>query len=208
MPTPDPTRKTGPSRDMFGGPWLGVIVFIVIAIGLGWGLISVLQQQLDHAAQTASQAELDHAFDPGAAYLLKQDLMLGYLADGRIALLPGRDELPPDTPGKRSTASIDELRASPENYPDLIGVVEAGTKVQFVEVIDDRGNPQTRILVMTRLVSGTYARDTPVLGMHLESTDTDVETGDTRYMPRSDLFEMIETKATPVQSPVPPPRNE
>jgi len=193
---------------MFGGPWLGVLVFIVIAIGLGWGLISLLQQQLDSAAQSASQGQLDHDFAFDKAYQLKRDLMLGYLADGRIALLPGRSDLPRGAPGRRAAPSIDELRANPAQYPEHIGVVDAGTKLQFVELIDDRSNQQTRVLVMTRLLTGPYARQTPVLGMHLESTDTDEQADTKRYTPRRDLFELVETKASPVQSPAPPQRDE
>jgi hypothetical protein len=185
---------------MFGGPWLGVIVFVIIAIGLGWGLISLLQQQLKTDSQSAHSGAFEHDFEPEQAYQLKRDLMLGYLADGRIVLLPGREDLPPGTTGRRTAPSIAEYRENPNNFPEHIGVVDAGTRVQFVEVIDDRSNPQTRILVMTRLLTGTYARETPVLGMHLESTDTDEETGNKRYGPRSDLFEMIEEQASPVQS--------
>lgn len=185
---------------MLGGPWLAVLVFIVIAIGLGWGIISLFQQQLTSDRQRVGSAQLDHGFDPEVTYQLKRDLMLGYLADGRVALLPGRDDLPSGTPGRRSAASIEELRNNPQDYPDLAGIVGAGTTLRFVEVVDDRNNPQTRILVLTELTSGPYARQTPVLGMHLESVDTDEQTGATRYVPRSDLFDRVESVDGPVQS--------
>ncbi len=187
---------------MLGGPWLAVIVFLVIAIGMGWALISIFQQQLTGDRQLNGSAELDHGFDFEVAYELKRDMMLGYLADGRVVLLPGRNDLPTDAPGKRSAASIEELRNAPQDYPDLAGIVEAETRVRFVEVVDDRNNPQTRILVLTELLTGPYARTTPVLGMHLESADTDEQTGQTRYEPRSDLFERIEAQSGPVQSEV------
>ena len=193
---------------MFGGPWLGIVVFVLIAIGLGWGLIQLLTGMTDQTRQTLSNGQLDHGFDPDTVYTLKQDLVLGYLADGRIVLLPGRGELPEDTPGRRMAVSVQELRDNPADHPDHIGVAEAGTRVQFVEVIDDRDNQQTRILVMTRLLTGPYARRTPVLGMHLESTDTESEQW--RVVPRPDLFEIAETDPGQVQStvPAPPPTDE
>lgn len=186
---------------MFGGPFLGVLVFIVIAIGLGWGLISLFQGMVDHTAQDISQGEFDHGFDPDVAYVLQRDLVLGYLADGRIVLLPGREDLPPGTPGKRSAVSIDELRNSPADHPEHIGIVTASTAVRFIEVIDDRDNQQTRVLVMTRLLNGPYARKTPVLGMHLESVDSESE--GTRYVPRADLFVRVEVETGEVQSQTP-----
>lgn len=204
---PQPARP-GPSRDMIGGPWLGVIAFIVIAIGLGWGLISLLQQQMNSTAHTNAAGEFNQDFDPDAIYTLKRGLVLGYLADGRIVLLPGRNDLPKGTPGRRAAVSVEELRDNPQDHTEHIGVAEAGTRVQFVEVIDDRNNQQTRVLVMTRLLSGPYARTTPVLGMHLESADTESE--GTLYVPRADLFEIVEPKGGQVQSDIPaqPPSNE
>ena len=187
---------------MFGGPWLAVLVFIVIAIGLGWGLISLFQQQLSSDRQRGGSAELDHGFDLEVAYEVKRDLMLGYLADGRIVLLPGKHDLPSGTPGKRSAVSIEAFRKNPQGYPEHIGILDAGTKVQFTKVVDDLNNAQTRILVLVRLLSGPNARKTPVLGMHLESADTDEQTGAKRYVPRSDLFERVEAKRRQVQSDV------
>ena len=189
---------------MFGGPWLGVIAFVVVAVALGWGLISLLNAQLTHARHTLSQAELDHGFDPDIVYTLKHDLLLGYLADGRKTLLPGKDDLPRTAPGRHSAATISDFREHPEKYADLIGVVERNSKVRFVEVIDDRDNPQTRVLVMVEIIDGRYAQTRPVLGMHLESADIDKETGLKRYVPRGDLFEKVPTKASTVQSPAQP----
>ncbi|MFK7788577.1 MAG: hypothetical protein AB8C95_03645 [Phycisphaeraceae bacterium] len=198
-PTPQPVRP-GPSRDMLGGPWLAVVVFIVVAIGMGWGLITLLQQQITGDRQRSETGQFEHDFDPDIDYELKRDMIIGYLADGRVVLLPGRNDLPSGTPGKRSAASVEELRSNPEDFPDLAGIVDAGTKLQFVEFIDDQANPQTRILVLTRLITGPYARKTPVLGMHLESVDTDEQTGEKRYVPRADLFGIVEAENGPVQS--------
>ncbi|MEM9111060.1 MAG: hypothetical protein AAGC72_13655 [Planctomycetota bacterium] len=195
-----PHSNIGPSRDMFGGPWLAVIVFMIIAIGLGWGFTQLLKGMTEQTRQALAAETLQHDFDPDTAYRTKRDLVLGYLADGRIVLLPGRDDLPAGTPNKRSAVSIDELRDTPDEYPDLIGILDTGTAVQFVEVIDEPDNPQTRILVMTRLLSGAYARKTPVLGMHLESADSGEGKGPTRYRPRGDLFEIVGAEGAAVQS--------
>lgn len=187
---------------MLGGPWLAVVVFIVIAIGLGWGLISLLQQQLAGDRQRIDIGQFDHGFDPDAVYTLKRDMIVGYLADGRIVLLPERDDLPSGTPGRRSAASVEDLRNNPDDFPDLAGVVQAGTAVRFTQVIDDRANPQTRILVLTELLNGPYARKDPILGMHLESVSRDEASGVRRYEPRDDLFEPIAAADGPVQSDV------
>ena len=189
---------------MFGGPWLGVIAFVVVAIFLGWGLITLLNMQLNQARHTLSQTELDHGFDPKIVYTLKRDLLLGYTADGRKTLLPGKDDLPKNAPGRHTAATIADFRGHPGKYPDLIGVVERNTRVRFVEVIDDRNNPQTRVLVRVQLLDGRFAQSKPVLGMHLESADTDQDTGQKRYLPRPDLFE----PARPVQGPVQSPAQE
>ncbi len=191
---------------MIGGPWLGAALFLVIAVGLGWGLTKLFRSQLSAATQSLNEAELDHGFDPDAVYTLKRPLILGYLSDGRKALFPAREDLPANAPGRRSAARIAELRESIDNFPDLIGVVDEQTPVRFVEVIDDRDNPQTRVLVMVRLLDGPYAQRTPVVGMHLESADTvEGETEATaRYVPRSDLFQA----RAPVQSPAPPAQEQ
>lgn len=203
-PTPQSPRP-GPSRDMIGGPWLGVTVFVLIAIGLGWGLIQLFEQMVDQTTQTLSKAEFDHGFDPEVVYTLKRDLLVGYLADGRQTLLPGKEDLPRGVPGRRSAATLEAFRKSPDDYPDLIGIVERKTRVRFVEVVDDRDNPQTRVLVMVRLLDGPYARQRPVVGLHLESADTPEGSEKPRYIPRPDLFEPVEPEQGPVQSPAPQP---
>ena len=194
---------------MFGGPFLGVFVFIVIAIGLGWGLISLFQGMVDHTAEVVDQSELDHGFDPDVAYVLKHDLVLGLRAGGDVVLVPFKNDLPRDAPGRYTWPTAQQYADNPSGYMashGLTGIVKAGTAVRFVEVIDDRDNQQTRILVLTRLLNGPYARKTPVLGMHLESVDSDAEA--TRYVPRADLFVRVEIETGPVQSQAPPPTDE
>lgn len=186
---------TGPSRDMFGGPWLGLIVFIVIAVGLGWGLTKLFTGMSDQARQSIDADQLDHGFEPDVAYTLKQDLLIGVRTGGDAVLVPFKDDMPRSAPGRYTWPTREQYLADPQAYReshDLVGIVEQGTRVQFVEVIEDPGNPQTHILIMTRLLTGPYAQTTPVLGMHLESADTGDETGATRYAPRADLFEIVE----------------
>jgi len=185
---------------MIGGPWLGVLAFVVVAIGLGWGLISLFNMQLGQATHTMSQDEIAHGFEPNVVYTLKRDLLLGYTADGREVLFPGKNDLPRHAPGRRSSATIAAYRDNPSAFPDLIGVAERNTRVRFVEVIDDRDNPQTRVLLRVELIDGPLARARPVLGMHLESADTDPDTGEKRYVPRPDLFQPAEPATGPVQS--------
>lgn len=186
---------------MLGGPWLGVIAFVVVAVALGWGLISLFNMQLGQATHTMSMEELEHGFDPDVVYALKRDLLLGYTADGREVLFPGKNDLPQHAPGRRSSATIADYKANPSAFPDLIGVIERTTRVRFVEVIDDRDNPQTRVLLRVELIDGPFARARPVLGMHLESADTDPDTGEKRYVPRPDLFQPVGPAPGPVQSP-------
>lgn len=189
------TRSPNPSRDMFGGPWLGVVAFIVVAIGLGWGLAAIFGQMLDQTSQTLSMQELDHGFDPDQTFVLKHDMLLGYQANGTPVLVPGRNDLPRYAPGRKQFPTIAQYQASTDpkaDYPDLRGVVERKTRVRFVDVTDDRNNAQTRVLVRVELLTGPYAAKTPVLGLHLESADTDEETGAKRYVPHPDLFEPVE----------------
>ena len=198
---------------MFGGPWLGVLAFILIAVGLGWGLTKLFQGMSDQTRQSLDAEQLDHGFDPDVAYTLKHDLLIGVRTGGDAVLVPFKDEMPRNTPGRYTWPTRDQYSADPEAYRkshDLVGIVEAGTRVQFVEVIEDHDNSQTHILVMTRLLTGPYAQKTPVLGMHLESADTDDETGATRYVPRLDLFEIFKTQDGQVQSETPatPSSNE
>ena len=190
---------------MFGGPWLGLLVFVFIAIALGWGFSKLFQGMLEQTTQQLGAGELDHSFEPDTIYTLRQDLVLGYTSNGVQTLFPDRDALPRNAPGRRSMPSADEVRGMTTEElkaRDLRGVVERSTRVRFVEVIDDRDNAQTRVLVKVELLDGPYASPTPVLGMHLESADTDEETEATRYLPRADLFEPA---PGPVQSSVPAP---
>lgn len=181
---------------MFGGPLLGVAVFIIIAVALGWGLIKLLQMQLDQATHALGQDEQQSGFDPEAVYTLKRDLLLGYLSDGRVVLFPGRDDLPEDAPRRRSAPRIADVRDRPGDFPDLIGIVEHNTRVRFVEVIEDLGNAQTHVLLRVELVDGPHAtRSRPVLGMHLESVDTPEAGKPTRLIPRPDLFEAVQSQA-------------
>lgn len=185
---------------MFGGPWLGIAVFVLVAVGLGWGVHWFFKQaRLADTTNTTGtqQTRAMQAFDPDSVYLLKQDLLLGYTANGLPTLFPARDELPAHAYGRRSVPTIQQARAmTPDQLKqrDLKGVVVPGTPVRFVELIDDPDNAQTRILLQAVILQGPHAHPRPVLGMHLESADTDEATGAKRYAPREDLF-------TPVQSP-------
>lgn len=195
---------------MFGGPWLGIIVFVVIAIGLGWGLTMLFRGMIDHTHQITSESDFDHGFDADKPYTLKRDLVLGFRVGGDdVALVPFKEDLPRGAPGRYTWPTATQFAEDPEGFKKshaLIGAVAAGTQVQFVEVIDDRDNQQTRVLVMTRLLNGPYARKTAVLGLHLESVDSDAEA--TRYVPRPDLFEIVEIETGPVQSEPEPPTDE
>jgi|GEM_PF-2374873 len=207
------TSLNQPSRDMFGGPWLGVIAFVVIAIGLGWGVawfFSQAQQAADDLKPdlTDEDPTAQHGFDPDVVYLTKRDLLLGYTADGRKTLFPAKGDLPRHAYGRRSAPTLKDVKSwttDERNERDLIGIVEAGTPVRFVEVIEDPGNGQTKILLLVELIFGPYASRAPVLGMHLESADSGEEGGPTRLAPRPDLFESAEPVAGPVQSDVPAP---
>lgn len=188
---------------MFGGPWLGVLVFILLAVGLGWGLTKLFQGMSDHTRQTLDHEQLDHGFDPNVAYTLQHDLLIGVRAGGDAVLVPFKDEMPRSAPGRYTWPTRQQYTDDPEAYRmshSLVSIVEAGTRIQFVEVIEDHNNPQTHLLVMTRLLTGPHAQETPVLGMHLESADTDDETGATRYVPRTDLFEIFNAQDGQVQS--------
>lgn len=181
---------------MFGGPWLGVLVFVVIAIALGWGLTKLLQGMTAHTTQTLNQAELDHGFDPEQVYLTQEDLLIGKRSYGDLIIAPGKEYLPPFAPGRRHWPTTQQYRESvnpKQDYPDLDGLIERNTPVRFVEVIDDLNNKQTRILVMVQILDGPFAQAQPILGMHFESTDTDTETGNPRYVPRAELFSPVQS---------------
>lgn len=186
---------------MLGGPWLGVLVFVVIAIGLGWGIAQVFK-----AAGNVMQ-EVDefhgHGFDPEAFYTLKRELLLGYSADGRKVLFPGRDALPLDAYGRSSVPTIEEamaMTADELKQADLIGVVKPGTRVRFVDLhVQPTGSDRGADVLVT-LPEGALPTSQPVLGMYLESADKEAEK--VRYEPRADLFEIVEDDAGPVQSEV------
>ncbi len=189
---------------MFGGPWLGVLVFVVIAIAMGWGVSRLFHAMGQVSAERDSHGDSQHdAFDPEEVFVLQRDLLLGYLADGRVTLLPARDDLPAHAPGRKRMPTLEQFRDQPSAYPDLIGIVQRDTRVRFVEVIQDPDNPQTSLLVLVRIIDGPYAQKQPVLGMHLESADRDQQTGRTRYRPRNDLFTPNPPNAGPVQSTTP-----
>lgn len=188
---------------MFGGPWLGVLAFLVVAVLLGWGLTKLYQAMLDQTTQTLSADDMDHGFEIGAVYLTKKDLLIGRRSLGDLVLAPGRDDLPPNAPSRRYWPTIAQYRASSEpakDFPDLLGLIERGTRLRLVEVIDDRDNAQTRVLVKVQVLDGPFAAEKPVLGLHLESADTDPETGRKRYEPRAELFEPLQPPTPPVES--------
>ena len=176
---------------MLGGPVLGAAVFLAVAVLAGWGLIELFKLQSTPIAQTTADHQ-SHGFDPADEYHLLRDLLLGYTSDGRLVLYPDQDDLPRHAPNRRSVPTIDQYRQSPDKHPDLLGVVEAGTRVQFLELIEDPNNRQTRILVQVRLLDGAFA-DKTVLGMYLEQT---IHSGvdepqNTIYVPRDDLFNAL-----------------
>lgn len=190
---------------MFGGPWLGLIAFIVIAIGLGWGLTKLFQGMIDHTRETLEAEDLAHAFEDDVAYALQKDMLIGRRASGDPVLVPFKEDMPRGAPGRYTWPTQADYANDTEAYSkshDLVGLAKQGTLVQFVEVIEDHDNAQTRVLVMARLLTGPYARKTPVLGMYLEKTDTDEVTGQRRYVPRADLFEIAVGAEGPVQSQV------
>jgi len=189
---------------MIGGPWLGVIAFLIVAVALGWGLTKLFQGMLEHTTQTLDTQELDHGFDLGGVYLTQKDLLIGRRSYGDLVVAPGAEDLPPGTPGKHHWPTTTEYRAAADparDYPDLDGLIERRTPVQFVEVIEDADNAQTRVLVRLVVMDGPFAAEKPVLGMHLESADTNPETGEKRYQPRGDLFELLQPGQPPLESP-------
>ena len=200
---PTQPARTGPSRDMIGAPWLGLIVFVLIAIALGWGLTQVFKGMADQTRQSLHSDTFAQDFDPARIYILQTDMLLGIRAKGDVVLVPFKDEMPVGVQGRYTWPTRQQYIAQPEAYNeshDLVGIIEAGTHVRFDEVIEDDLNPQTRVLVMTYVLTGPYKRKAPVLGMYLESVDRDDESGATRYKPRADLFEIFKAQDGPVQS--------
>lgn len=195
---------------MIGGPWLGIAVFVVIAIGLGWGVHWFFEQaQSASDFSTSTEQRIDdkpkHDFDPDTVYQLKQPLLVGFTSDGRIALLPARDELPRHAPNRRAMPTIQEVRGWDDQklkQNDLIGIAQRHTRVRFTDALLDPDNMQTRFLVLVQALDGRFEGLQPMLGMHLETADTDKETGDRRYVPRDDLFEPVQSQTlTPPSAP-------
>lgn len=192
MPDPSPTPPKlgrGPSRDMLGGPVLGVALFLVIAVLLGWGLVSILNIQLDGTTREGGSGAIDDRFDTDAVYILQRDLLLGINAGGdQVFLYPDYDGLPTGTPNRRYTPRVADYLADPgkAEFSDVLGVVEAGTRVRFLRLIEDAGNLQTRFLVDTLVLDGTH-EGIHARGMFLESIAADSEGGPI-VSPREDLF--------------------
>jgi len=187
---------------MLGGPWIGVAVFILIAIGMGWGITQLFKAMSDLKSDMAQQPgdELHHDFDPDRVYLTQRELLLGYTSNGTPTLFPTREDLPANAYGRRSVPTTDEIRAmSAEELEkhDLIGIVERNTPVKFTEVIEDPDNQQARLLLKVQIVDGPYAKAKPVLGMYLEMADTHSQTGLAHYAPRGDLFAPVQSDAPP-----------
>ncbi|MEM1353755.1 MAG: hypothetical protein AAGH88_02615 [Planctomycetota bacterium] len=217
---PPPTRPTvpsrGPSREMFGGPLVGVVAFVIIAIGLGWGLIALFNGMLDQTRRDVTSSKLNHGFDTRGSYVLRKPMLLGYSADGRLLLFPERGDLPAGAPGRRTAATIEgylAYRAKVESggtedarFRDLVGVVDAGTVIRINQVIEDADNAQTRLLLGCTVLSGTH-EGVSALGLHLETRSTDEKTGKQRYDPRAELIAPDRTADSPeaVQSETEPP---
>ncbi len=214
--TPDtpgkPTARRGPSRDMLGGPVLGVLVFLLVAVLLGWGLISALDVQLGTTVQDATTADVTHRFEPGRVYVLEQDLLLGVTTHAdptrAVVLFPDRDGLPRDTLNRRLVPLLADAKNDPGRYPDILGIVEAGTRIRFSRLIHDAHNRQTPYIAELVLLDGPFAEQT-VTGLHLEAEASGgSEGGGVVLVPRPDLFREVpaaegETGATdqPIQSP-------
>lgn len=190
---------------MFGGPLLGVAVFLAIAVGIGWGLTKLFQSMLDQTVQTLETQTLDHGFNPDTVYLTQKEMLIGRRSYGDLVIAPGKEDLPPNAPSRHYWPTTQQYRASADpgkDYPDLVGLIERNTPVRFVEVIDDRDNAQTRVLVKVQVLDGPFAQAQPVLGMYLESADKDPESGEERYDPRADLFKRFKPEVRPDPTPV------
>ena len=177
---------------MLGGPVLGVLVFLLIAVLLGWGLISALDVQLDNTVQDAAATDITHRFEPSHVYVLKQDLLLGVTTHAdptrAIVLFPDRDGLPRDTLNRRLVPRLAEVRDTPSRYPDILGIVEAGTRVRFTRLIHDAHNRQTPYIAELVFLDGPFA-DQTVTGLHLEEAQPGASEGEgVLLVPRADLF--------------------
>ncbi|XAL98390.1 hypothetical protein OT109_12475 [Phycisphaeraceae bacterium D3-23] len=171
---------------MLGGPLVGVGIFLVVAVLLGWGLTKLFNVQLAGTLQDAQTSQLDHGFDPDTVYILQRDLFVGRTTAMAIVLYPSRDDLPPGTPNRRYTPTLAQYHADPAAYPDIAAVIPAGTRVQFPDVSVDLGNTQTAIHLDTVILDGRYAGQ-HVTAYHLEAEETTPD-GGTRVVPRADLL--------------------
>jgi len=182
---------------MFGGPLVGVAAFVIIAIALGWGLITLFNAMLDQTRRDVTGTELNHGFVAQGVYLTQKPLLLGYAADGRLLLFPERDDLPRDAPGRRTAATLAGYRAyqaaveaggsGEARYRDLRGVVEPGTAIRIDRVIEDTDNAQTRLLLRCTVLTGPFEGEQPI-GLHLEARSADDKTAAPRYDPRPELL--------------------
>ncbi|MEM9416335.1 MAG: hypothetical protein AAGA29_12800 [Planctomycetota bacterium] len=187
MPTPGPTRLgRGPSREMLGGPLLGVAAFLVVAVLLGWGLTKLFNLQLAGTVHQANEVEIDQGFEPDTVYILQRDLLLGHTTARELVLFPGRDDLPANAPNRRFVPTLAEYRNDPSKYEAIVAVIPASTRVQFIGLTIDSHNRQTDVHVRTHLLDGEHA-GLHVTGQHLEQSGTS-EAGHRRIEPRADLL--------------------
>ena len=209
--TPIPTPGRGPSREMLGGPVLGVLVFLLVAVLMVWGLTSLIGLQLDAGVRDAKSAKIEHRFDPSRVYVLQRGLLLGLTSDRQVVVFPARDDLPRDAPHRRRVPTIADYRAQPDQHPDLLGVVTPGTRVRFTRLVHDAHHRQTPILAGVLILDGEH-EGTQATGLHLE-LEEQAHTGDDAQLlvPRPDLFlaeagppEAAEAVTQPIQSPSPP----
>lgn len=193
---------------MFGGPLVGVAAFVIIAIGLGWGLIALFNSMLDQTRRDVTATDLNHGFVAEGVYVTQKPLLLGYAADGRVMLFPERDDLPAEAPNRRTAATVAGYReyqaqvqageAGAARYRDLRGIVEPGTAIRVDQVIEDANNAQTKLLLRCTILTGPH-QGQEAIGLHLEARSTDEKTGAPRYDPRPDLL----TPARPAERPEP-----
>ena len=193
----------GPSRDMIGGPWLGLIAFLVVAVGTGWVVVTMMQGRIQQAGQRTSD-EIDHAFTPEKQYVLKRGLIYGTLSVGDPVVIPGKNDLPPHTPFAYTWHTLDAVRDRPrgdDTIKDVQGVVEPGTHVRFQALIHDEDNAQTHFIAMVEILDGPYRSGIPVKGMYLQEKDKNHEGKKPRYVPRADIFAPVGSGLKPLQSP-------
>ena len=183
---------------MLGGPILGVAVFLIAAFLLGWGLISLLNIQLDGAAQDGGARDLDSRFDTEAVYIVQRDMLLGVNQDANAVMFyPDYDALPSGTPNRRYIPRVGDYLADPGNaeYADTLGVIVAGTRIRFERLAEEPTNRQARFIVHTLILDGEH-EGIHARGMFLE-TQTPGDAGQRIVSPREDLFQPAD--ATPAQ---------